>query len=110
MEEIVIPVSDRACVHGGYCIDPGNPSDCETNSCCFCFRSNKEKTEFDSLPDRYEIVKINKKQKEIIRFKKINQLRFFLRDYTNWAKAKVYIITDDGTFEIKQKDIYRYEP
>jgi hypothetical protein len=104
--DIILPISDRACPYGGYCIDTGNPSDCEINSTCFSFRSDKEKTAFDELPDQYELVLKNRKNNEIIRFKKINQLRFFLKDYTSWDKSKLFIITEDGKFELKNKNIW----
>ena len=92
MRTINHSISNRACVYGGYCIEPGNPSDCEINSRCFNFKNNKEKTNFDKQEDIYELILEHNNIQEIIKFKTRSQLVFFLRDIPNWREAKLHLL------------------
>jgi len=70
----------KICPYGGYCIDLGNPSDCEINkpfTNCANFSSVEEKKEFDSLPNVYFF---RSKEGGEIGFKNQKQLEFFLAD------------------------------
>ena len=66
----------KICPYGGYCIDLGNPSDCEINkpfTNCANFSSVEEKKEFDSLPNVYFF---RSKEGGEIGFKNQKQLEF----------------------------------
>lgn len=70
----------KICPYGGYCIDLGNPSDCEINkpfTNCANFSSVEEKKEFDSLPNVYFF---RSKEGGEIGFENQKQLEFFLAD------------------------------
>jgi hypothetical protein len=74
----------KPCPQGGYCIDPGNPSDCELNACLF--KSLQEKAEFDALPDKYILELGN----QVLKFKNKSQVKFLLNDYPEWENAIVH--------------------
>jgi hypothetical protein len=99
MEKIILPISGNRCPYGGYCIDPGIPSDCGIKGSCFPFTTPQEKLHFDALPDLYEVTTKVDEHIKIIKFKNLNQLRFFLKD-TSWSNFKTHVITENGTFEI----------
>lgn len=77
---------NEKCPYGGYCIDPGNPSDCQLNGCSFV--SFEEKEHFDALPDKYEL----KLGYMTIKFKNENQVKFLLADYPIWKQADIKAI------------------
>lgn len=94
--------SNFRCPHGGNCIDPGYPSDCEVNSRCISFSSPEEKAEFDAKPDLFEIVLNNKS----IRFKNGTQLKFFLTDSPHWKGGKFFVLSETfAKVEIKLEDL-----
>ena len=66
------------CLHGGDCIDPGNPSDCLVNGGCACFESEEEKTAFDALSKNY---KVEAKNGEILEFTTPTQVDFYIADF-----------------------------
>ena len=66
------------CPHGGNCIDPGYPTDCEANGGCVCFNSTEEKTAFDSQPKPY---KVKAKNGEILEFTTTAQVEFYIADF-----------------------------
>jgi hypothetical protein len=64
------------CPHGGACVDPGNPSECNLNGCIF--GNQAEKQEFDNLPDLYQV---KAKNGDILKFKNRNQVDFYITDF-----------------------------
>jgi hypothetical protein len=76
--------------HGGYCIDPGDPSDCAANSQCMEFISEAAKAEFDAQPDRFR-VEVEGCPRKL--FKTQNQVDFYIRDLPHRLKSKVKVMS-----------------
>lgn len=91
----------QPCPYGGFCIDPGNPSDCEVNSRCINFDSAEEKAAFDNLPDLFVV----RGQRTEIKFKNKAQLRFFLTDYKgDW---KIYVIVSEKEVPVNLVELFK---
>lgn len=88
------------CQFGGNCIDPGNPSDCEVNSCCVNFKSIEEKLAFDALPNLFVV----SSQGLELKFKNQNQLKFFLTDYK--GEYKVYVIASGQYIPVNLEELF----
>lgn len=90
------------CFHGGFCIDPGNPGDCQVNQRCISFNNAEEKALFDAKPDKYLLAYDN----TTIGFKNEVQVKFFLTDFPRWWEAQVYVVAIDGSkIEIRLSQI-----